>query len=241
MTTIPSFTKAHESTLIHFLSSSQRPKGTFPFPQLAGFLFSIANAPEMILPSEWMPMIFNDQDGRYASQDEAEHVLQAMMALFNDCGRERANDEASLPPGCEIRSQPLDNLDAAAPLSQWARGFMIGHSYLEEIWGDCIPESLDDEVGAILMALTFFATPNLAEAYYKEAREPGSFEHLAQTIIRVFPDAISEYALLGRTLFQARREEDDFDQPPLGRSKIGRNEPCPCGSGKKYKRCCGAN
>ena len=22
--------------------------------------------------------------------------------------------------------------------------------------------------------------------------------------------------------------------------KIGRNEPCPCGSGKKYKRCCGA-
>lgn len=23
--------------------------------------------------------------------------------------------------------------------------------------------------------------------------------------------------------------------------KIGRDEPCPCGSGKKYKRCCGAN
>jgi uncharacterized protein YecA (UPF0149 family) len=23
-------------------------------------------------------------------------------------------------------------------------------------------------------------------------------------------------------------------------AKIGRNEPCPCGSGKKYKRCCGA-
>lgn len=24
-------------------------------------------------------------------------------------------------------------------------------------------------------------------------------------------------------------------------AKIGRNEPCPCGSGKKYKKCCGAN
>lgn len=23
--------------------------------------------------------------------------------------------------------------------------------------------------------------------------------------------------------------------------KVGGNEPCPCGSGKKYKRCCGAN
>jgi preprotein translocase subunit SecA len=25
-----------------------------------------------------------------------------------------------------------------------------------------------------------------------------------------------------------------------GKKKIGRNDPCPCGSGKKYKRCCGA-
>ena len=28
---------------------------------------------------------------------------------------------------------------------------------------------------------------------------------------------------------------------PDGGSKIGRNARCPCGSGKKYKRCCGAN
>ena len=28
---------------------------------------------------------------------------------------------------------------------------------------------------------------------------------------------------------------------PSGGAKIGRNSPCPCGSGKKYKRCCGAN
>ena len=24
-----------------------------------------------------------------------------------------------------------------------------------------------------------------------------------------------------------------------GKKKIGRNDPCPCGSGKKYKKCCG--
>jgi uncharacterized protein YecA (UPF0149 family) len=30
---------------------------------------------------------------------------------------------------------------------------------------------------------------------------------------------------------------------PIQRSgaKVGRNDPCPCGSGKKYKKCCGAN
>jgi hypothetical protein len=37
---------------------------------------------------------------------------------------------------------------------------------------------------------------------------------------------------------------DNFDEPisrnqPLKSKKIGRNEPCPCGSGKKYKKCCG--
>jgi len=26
----------------------------------------------------------------------------------------------------------------------------------------------------------------------------------------------------------------------ITKPKIGRNEPCPCGSGKKYKKCCGA-
>lgn len=36
-------------------------------------------------------------------------------------------------------------------------------------------------------------------------------------------------------------EDDDFDMEPYMRSqpKIGRNDPCPCGSGKKYKKCCG--
>jgi uncharacterized protein YecA (UPF0149 family) len=36
---------------------------------------------------------------------------------------------------------------------------------------------------------------------------------------------------------------DDVEStPPSGSShKIGRNDPCPCGSGKKYKKCCGSN
>ena len=28
---------------------------------------------------------------------------------------------------------------------------------------------------------------------------------------------------------------------PVRVTKVGRNDPCPCGSGKKYKRCCGLN
>jgi len=32
----------------------------------------------------------------------------------------------------------------------------------------------------------------------------------------------------------------DEEEPPVRHGKLGRNEPCPCGSGKKYKKCCGA-
>jgi preprotein translocase subunit SecA len=34
---------------------------------------------------------------------------------------------------------------------------------------------------------------------------------------------------------------DALSKPPPKRSgpKVGRNDPCPCGSGKKYKQCCG--
>ena len=32
---------------------------------------------------------------------------------------------------------------------------------------------------------------------------------------------------------------EGYDLPAPQTAKIGRNEPCPCGSGKKYKKCCG--
>ena len=38
--------------------------------------------------------------------------------------------------------------------------------------------------------------------------------------------------------------EEDIEKPALegiDLSKVGRNDPCPCGSGKKFKKCCGAN
>ena len=149
------------------------------YPQLAGFLFSMANAPELIPPSEWIPMAFNDQDAGYETQGEAEQVLQAMMALYNDSCLERRAGSTTLPPGCEIRAQPLDNLADDAALSQWARGFLTGHTYLDDSWNDYTPEELDEELGSMLMVLTFFATPALAEAYHKEGKGKTSLEQLA--------------------------------------------------------------
>lgn len=41
--------------------------------------------------------------------------------------------------------------------------------------------------------------------------------------------------------FHPKEEEEDEVNTPSRIQKIGRNDPCPCGSGKKYKQCCGKN
>ena len=37
-----------------------------------------------------------------------------------------------------------------------------------------------------------------------------------------------------------KAEKQRFLGYHIPKTKVGRNEPCPCGSGKKYKKCCGA-
>jgi uncharacterized protein YchJ len=61
---------------------------------------------------------------------------------------------------------------------------------------------------------------------------------------RHFAEARREFAdeLDDNDLDREELEEDDYYPETFVRAepKIGRNEPCPCGSGKKYKKCCGA-
>lgn len=44
-----------------------------------------------------------------------------------------------------------------------------------------------------------------------------------------------------REPIRARRDGDSPQEPIRKPHKIGRNDPCPCGSGRKYKKCCGKN
>jgi hypothetical protein len=91
-----------------------------------------------------------------------------MMALYNDCIRERTIGGVSLPPGCEMRPWAMDNLNADAPLSQWAQGFGMGSDYLSEVWDAYTQDEFDEELGALLMTLTFFTSRKLAEACHQE-------------------------------------------------------------------------
>ncbi|WP_272495778.1 SEC-C metal-binding domain-containing protein [Bacillus pinisoli] len=68
------------------------------------------------------------------------------------------------------------------------------------------------------------------------------------TLVEVEQLAYSYYTITGEShpdlkswKHYALQHVIDFNQTPIRiETKIGRNDPCPCGSGKKYKKCCGA-
>jgi preprotein translocase subunit SecA len=67
-----------------------------------------------------------------------------------------------------------------------------------------------------------------------------------ETLTRVFKVQVREEREVQKTqrrqpLVYNMGEQAEAQKPLKKGKKVGRNEPCPCGSGKKYKKCCGAN
>jgi len=226
------------SALKAFLSDPARPAGTLQYHELQGFFFTIACCPDLVQPSEWLPVVFADSEAGYRSLEEANEILGELMRVYNTVVRLARSAPVQMPDDCVIRGDALANLIDDAPLAQWSRGFLHGHQWLEESWEPYLPSELEDEFGAVLMALTFFATPSLAQAYAAESH--GDVRKLAGTMAKLFGNAIGEYAGLGRAIQQVIAERDPMPEDSTTVTKPGRNERCPCGSGKKWKKCCGA-
>ena len=86
--------------------------------------------------------------------------------------------------------------------------------------------------------------PNTDENFFLDDQRAPEFE---AKIITMLPEAVTslrEYANATRDDFSDLEDltADNYPeptQPPHKVEKIGRNDPCPCGSGLKYKKCCG--
>src|SRR5258708_7115709 len=126
------------------------------------------------------------------------------------------------------------NLEERAPMAEWSRGFLRGHQWLEESWEPYVPEDFQEEFSARLMALSFFSSRKVADALAAETNQQ-DVSALAKTIRRVFPDAVAEYAHLGRSIHKILMEQQGINSEPRRAVKTVRNDPCPCGSGRKYK------
>jgi yecA family protein len=206
------------SALSAFLADSARPEGTLSFHELQGLLFAVACCPELVLPAEWLPIISNDEDMGYEDLDEAERTLNQIMALYNQINTSVIERDDSMPIGCEFLPETEANLGSEAPVSQWARGFTLGHNWLAEAWEAILPDEDDElgqELGACMMILSFFGSVQLAEALYDEGdgqhrrATRQSFEQFAELMRKLFPEARRSYAHLGRTIAEVLARPED--------------------------------
>jgi len=202
--------------------------------EACGFLFAVAGSPEPIARDEWLVALLDGH--RFDSQQQAGVVEQDLVTLCQWIGAQALADNPQLPPGCHPAQEALQNFGDDAGFGRWSLGFATGYSWLSDVWDQHDPDE-EEAFGMSITTLCFFSRREIAEDIYDEvAKEVGEFEAFARTIVDLVPEALGIYAGYG---LQARQEEGPEPTGPVRSNKVGRNEPCPCGSGKKYKKCCG--
>jgi uncharacterized protein len=109
----------------------------------------------------------------------------------------------------------------------WSLSFLRAVSLRTHDWERCSEQEL--------VALTFESLMLLA----------GRGEQASTLNRRTRDEFVAALPLMLASLYNTcHGRRDPLARPPLPaefRRKIGRNDPCPCGRGKKYKRCCGSS
>jgi yecA family protein len=205
-TQIPDISAADEEWLRRFLAEARlRAPGTLGLEELYGFLFAIVAAPDLVLPSEWIPAIFDIDVPVFADEAEGVRFHHVVMALYNQLNRDLLDATVRLPECIVVRQPPEANFAKDAPLMQWASGFAQGHDWLEEAWDVDLPADVDEDLGACLSALLFFIDREFAKSLLTEAGHPESeLPQLTQTMLDNFEGAMMGYAEIGRLVYDAR-------------------------------------
>ncbi|MCH7991229.1 MAG: UPF0149 family protein [Gemmatimonadetes bacterium] len=237
---IKPLTSRRRRALEKFMDRPGHPEGTLTYREMQGFLFAVACAPEMVVPSEWIPRIFGEDGPLFKKPTEAEALMGGLMALFNEFAPEADGPDARLPADCAFRKDPVANLEADAPVAKWCRGFQLGHSWLQTLWDEHLPEEFEHNLEEIVATLTFFASGESAEARIAEWEgSERTLASLATDFRDLFPTALASYSRIGQSLFKASLKSQTARRPAVASPAPTRNEPCPCGSGRKHKKCCG--
>jgi hypothetical protein len=184
--------------------------------------------------------VLGEQD--FASEDEASRVMGLVMALYNRINLDVREGRPALPAGIEVRPDPMANFGPDAPLGKWAGGVSAGQLWSEEAWVAHIAgapeperEMLEQTCEGLNMILAFFTHRDLGKKFRRMMHGAPGLEEAARRMLESLPSAMQGLAELGRG-----GADDEPARAPARSTKVPRNVPCPCGSGRKYKHCCGA-
>jgi uncharacterized protein len=188
-----------------------------------GYLTAVLCAPEMILPSTWVPVILEkDSDvPEFKTKAEAEKLTGALMEFYNEISR-------TLNNGSFFPLYTIDNKKISPGKAKiWCKGFILGLNLWETDFAS------DEDAMRLVLPVFFLADKKFLKDTLKyDFKVNYTDEQLKEVRLAAFDDIPESIIKLHRYYQQS---------PKITNVKPGRNEPCPCGSGKKYKKCCGAN
>ncbi len=206
------------SVLEEFLHRPDAPYHGLFVTELDGYFAGILTNAEMIMPSEWLPPIWGGDDPEFDNEAQAQEILGAIMDMYNDINQ-------SLENGTHTPLYDIDNDDT--PMWEvWIEGFWIAAMLRRNTWLALLKDEGNPERQQAAMVLSRLH----------------QLSHRSETGIKLteLDDVLLESAADGipvavEALHKHRKQPL---APGLTNKKLGRNEPCPCGSGKKFKKCC---
>ncbi|HKU81279.1 MAG TPA: UPF0149 family protein [Candidatus Tumulicola sp.] len=196
-----------------------------------GFLTSVISGP-VIVPSQWIPIVFWDEGDRgWENMKQVQRAMDLLMRFYNEI-------PSDLGPGDRRYSVLIDRLgDRPHTLdlaTDWCRGYMLGTAMREDEWKE--PMEAAELRDAFL--------PILAGAHPTEFPDidPVKQPEIYQAMLDGLPNCALKICEWWREKLVASLPTKPG--PPRSGTvrrdaqKVSPNAPCPCGSGKKYKRCC---
>ncbi len=199
---------------------------------LDGFLCGVIVQPQLVDVDEWLPYVFDAGGHRWGEaepgpeQRRARALVLRRHAAINRSLAERGDFDPLLLEPSQDNAEEQERAAAdpvGAMLSPWVAGFEQAVRLLPAL------VDLDDSQvrGALARVLAF--APVDEEASTGKAKTGTTLEQAIETIVA----GVAE--LYELTLAQRYRVASVRHAQP----KVGRNDPCPCGSGKKFKHCHG--
>ncbi|MBL8460444.1 MAG: UPF0149 family protein [Zoogloea sp.] len=220
--------------LEELLVSDEVPADCMNLEMLDGYLAAIVASPLPIPTEDWLPAVWTADEGEvgFGSGASLQKAIELVLRYYNELVStigDAEGDEEGEAEGWQPFCYAQGGDDDPAIGEEWSTGFEQGF----EMW----PSEWPDKVGDTTLAEALLETILGPE---EEVAVPADSD--AQLAL------LEEKGIAVQHLYQAWRALGLPAPELLGvaaagaaKSGPGRNEPCPCGSGKKYKKCCGAN
>jgi uncharacterized protein len=190
--------------------------------ELDGFLAGIVTCPGMIMPSEWLPVVWGEEAPEFESEQQAQHAMDLIMGHYNDIIRQLERN----------RYNPIYDIerDDAILWEMWIEGFWKAVRLRPQDW---IAHSSTDD--AELQKDVFILTRlyELASTPSSKIEPKDIDKELRDMAPDLIPTAVEALHHARLAQFSPHPKAANSNTP-----KTGRNDPCPCGSGKKFKKCC---